>query len=120
MSRVTVPGVVWFALPLALLHACSGDILVPVYKRDATIRTGDGGCDSTPVVVCERKDVAACFGEAPEDPILSRLPRATGVPLGCSVEFPSPTPLPRTFECYMEARCFCVDKGFGPRWECGR
>lgn len=113
-------GLVWFALPVLLLHACSGDILVPVTKRDATTRIGDGGCDPKPVVVCDKKDIAACYGQAPEDPILSRLPQTTGVALGCSVEFPSPTPLPRTFECYMEARCTCLDKGFGPRWECHR
>ena len=113
-------GLVFFVLPLWLLYACSGEMLVPKARKDASIRNPDGGCDSRPIVVCERKDVAACYGQAPEDPILTRLPDTTGVALGCSVEFPSPTPLPRTFECYMEARCTCVDNGFGPRWECHR
>ena len=114
-------GLVFFVLPLVALYACSWEILVPKVKRDASIRSSDGGCDFGPVIVaCDKKDTAACFGQAPEDPILARLPQTTGVALGCTVEFPSPTPLPRTFECYMEARCTCLDKGFGPRWECHR
>ena len=123
MTRValrSLVGIVCMAVPALFLHACDGDILVPVVKRDASPRTSDGGCDSRPTIVCANKDVAACFGQAAEDPILARLPQTTGVALGCSVEFPSPTPLPRTLECYMEARCTCLDKGFGPRWDCHR
>jgi hypothetical protein len=103
----------------AIAGCATVEVTSPPEQRDAA--GAYGHCASPPIVLCDAGPPGEyeCHTEPDAGDVRSQIPSNASYPIGCAINFPSPTPLKATGECTLIAQCVCVDPASKTSaWKC--